>query len=47
LRSAILIARSRIRSIKCWRTPGGRLPHVSIFGIRRQRPFGPSDHPDV
>jgi len=28
------IARSRIRSIKCWRALGGRLPHVSIFGIR-------------
>jgi hypothetical protein len=41
LRSAMLIARSRIRSIKCWRMPSGRLPQFSILGISRQRPFGP------
>src|SRR6266550_2409196 len=35
LRSATLIARSRIRSIKCWRTPSGRLSQCSILGISR------------
>ena len=35
-----------LRSIRCWRTPGGRRAHVAIFGIS-QRPFGPSDHLDV
>jgi hypothetical protein len=29
------IARSRILSIKCWRTPAGRLSQLSIFGISR------------
>jgi hypothetical protein len=37
----MLIARSRIRSIKCWRTPSGRLSQHSILGISRQRPFDP------
>ena len=36
LRSAMPITRSCIRSIKCWRTRGGSLPHVSILAIRRQ-----------
>jgi hypothetical protein len=33
------MARSRIGSIKYWRTPSGKLPHVSTFGIN------PKHHP--
>src|SRR3984885_4643888 len=47
LRLAMLIVRSRIRSIKCCLTPAGRVTHVPILGISCRRPFGPSDHPGV
>ena len=39
--------RSRILSIKCWRTPAGKLPQLSIFGISHRKPCGPSARPTV
>jgi hypothetical protein len=38
----MLMRRSRIRSIRCWRTASGKFFHVSRWGISRQKPCGPA-----
>ena len=43
----MLMARSRMRSIRCCRTPTGMFSQRSILGISRRKPFGPTHRQDV